>query len=241
MGKVLQRNTKSSNRLKSVVALALCFGAIHFNIALILFALFFLPLSKALLVFALLIVFMVLPANKNSYLGRKISRFIGKHVRSYFPITLHLDDDPQAFHPNQSYVFAYEPHSVFPFGIFALLDNVDFPIPNIRFLVSSSVFYIPFLRQVWIWLGFTSVDKKNLISLLEAGNSCMLVPGGNRETLFMEHGFEVHDNMTLMVKFILHKCLILWRPVVHKKYKYSCYMYKVILTIGSINFIIKLN
>ncbi|KEH40833.1 diacylglycerol O-acyltransferase 2D [Medicago truncatula] len=190
MGKVLQRNTKSSNRLKSVVALALCFGAIHFNIALILFALFFLPLSKALLVFALLIVFMVLPANKNSYLGRKISRFIGKHVRSYFPITLHLDDDPQAFHPNQSYVFAYEPHSVFPFGIFALLDNVDFPIPNIRFLVSSSVFYIPFLRQVWIWLGFTSVDKKNLISLLEAGNSCMLVPGGNRETLFMEHGFE---------------------------------------------------
>lgn len=85
------------------------------------------------------------------------------------------------------------------------------------------------------------MDKKNLISLLEAGNSCMLVPGGNRETLFMEHGFEVHDNMTLMVKFILHKCLILWRPVVHTKYKYSCYMYKVILTIGSINFIIKLN
>jgi len=37
------------------------------------------------------------------------------------------------------------------------------------------------------------VDKKNLISLLEAGNSCMLVPGGNRETHFMEHGCEVHD------------------------------------------------
>lgn len=184
MGKVLK-----SNRFKSVVALALCFGAIHFNIALILFALFFLSLSKALFVFALLIVFMVLPADKNSYLGRKISRFIGKHVRSYFPITLHLDD-AQAFHVNRSYVFAYEPHSVFPFGIFALLDNVDFPIPNIRFLVSSAVFYVPFLRQLWIWLGFTSVDKKNLISLLEAGNSCMLVPGGNRETLFMQHGSE---------------------------------------------------
>ncbi|RHN41802.1 putative diacylglycerol O-acyltransferase [Medicago truncatula] len=94
------------------------------------------------------------------------------------------------------------------------------PIPNIRFLVSSAVrlllssfifftksknlftsdsfinekygqaFYIPYLRQIWTWLGFSYVTKKNLISLLVAGESCIIVPGGMRETLFMEHGCE---------------------------------------------------
>lgn len=36
------------------------------------------------------------------------------------------------------------------------------------------------------------MTKKNLISLLVAGDSCIIVPGGMRETLFMEHGCEVH-------------------------------------------------
>ncbi|XP_058758695.1 diacylglycerol O-acyltransferase 2D-like isoform X2 [Vicia villosa] len=180
MEKVLR--IESSNSFKSVVALALCVGAIHFNLVFILFTLFFLPLSKSLLVFALMILFVVIPVNKNSLLGQKLS--------SYFPITLHLED-AEAFHPNQSYVFGYEPHSIFPFGIFALHDNVGFmPISKIRFLVSSMSFYIPFLRQVWTWLGFTSVEKKILISLLESGQSCIIVPGGIRETLFMEHDSE---------------------------------------------------
>jgi hypothetical protein len=47
---------ESCNLFKSVVALSLSFGAIHFNVALILFALFFLPLSKALL-FVFIILF----------------------------------------------------------------------------------------------------------------------------------------------------------------------------------------
>ncbi|CAL5197361.1 unnamed protein product [Lathyrus oleraceus] len=188
MEKVLR--AKSCNCFKSVVALALCVGGIHLNLVFILFTLFFLPLSKSLLVFALILLFTVLPLNKNGLLAQKLSRFICKHVCSYFPITLHLEDH-EAFHPNQSYVFGYEPHSVFPFGIFALLDNIGFmPISKMRFLVSSASFYIPFLGQVWRWLGFTSVAKKNLISLLASGHSCIIVPGGNRETLFMEHGSE---------------------------------------------------
>ncbi|CAJ2635975.1 unnamed protein product [Trifolium pratense] len=183
---------ESCNLFNSVVALSLSFGAIHFNVSLILFALFFLPLSKALLIFGFLILFAVLPVDKDSLLGQKLSRFICKHVCSYFPITLHLED-AEAFHLNQTYVFCYEPHSIFPLGIFALHENVGFmPIPNIRFLVSTASFYIPFLRQVWTWLGYSSVEKKNLISLLEAGHSCIIVPGGNRETLFMEHGCETN-------------------------------------------------
>lgn len=47
---------KSSNTFKQIVALAIWLGAIHFDAALVLFALLFLPLSKALLfVFTLLL------------------------------------------------------------------------------------------------------------------------------------------------------------------------------------------
>ncbi|KAG5007707.1 hypothetical protein JHK85_026249 [Glycine max] len=152
----------SPNYLKTILALALWLGTIHFNVALVLFAIFFLSLHKALLLFGLLFVLMVIPVDEKSKFGRKLSRYICKHVCAYFPITLHVED-MKAFHPNRAYVFGYEPHSVLPIGVVALADN--------------------------------TVTRKRFTSLLDAGYSCILIPGGVQEAFLMEHGSEIDEEI----------------------------------------------
>ncbi|CAL4903620.1 unnamed protein product [Urochloa decumbens] len=134
---------------------------------------------------------MFAPVNGTSKWGRSIARFICRYGLGYFPVTLHVEQY-EAFDPKRAYVFGYEPHSVVPLGAWALTDLIScLPVPKMKILTTSAAFYVPFMRQIWMWLGSVPATRESFSSYLADGYSCVVSPGGLRETLYMNPGSEV--------------------------------------------------
>ncbi|KAF7046388.1 hypothetical protein CFC21_055419 [Triticum aestivum] len=184
---VFRPGTAASSPVRTVVALALWLGAIHFNLLLVLASVFVFPGRIAALVLGTQLLFMFAPVSNTNGWGRNIARFICKHAADYFPITLHVVDY-NAFDPNTAYVFGYEPHCAMPLGLWVLAAPMGFmPLPKMKILASSAAFYTPFQRQIWTWLGLVPASRKNFSYYLGAGYSCAVVPGGLREMRYMDH------------------------------------------------------
>lgn len=186
----IARTEKTSN-LKTFLALVIWLCIIHLVIVLIFLMLFVLPLRWSLTLFVVLATLMFIPLYEKSALAEFVSRFVCKHGPGHFPVTVVIEDK-DALDPQRAYVFAVEPHSVIPLGVVGLCENTGLiPLKRLKGFASSAIFYTPILRHVWTWLGLAPASRKRVVDSLSKGYSCVLIPGGVTEMLYMQHDREV--------------------------------------------------
>ncbi len=96
---------------------------------------------------------------------------------------------------NNTYVLGVHPHGLFPFGSvgsLALPNNLNYieettPILNSNYLksgIASFCFYIPIIREIYLWLGAVDCSKPILKNLLLEGNSVAVFVGGAQEAQY---------------------------------------------------------
>jgi len=113
---------------------------------------------------------------------------IWKYFKNYFPISLIVNSN---FDPEKKYIFAYHPHGIISIGAFCNFatnaNGIDQKIPglDIHLLTLESNFKIPFLREILMWFGVSSVSKKSCETILKkgAGQAIVIVVGGAEESL----------------------------------------------------------
>ncbi|KAL2634440.1 hypothetical protein R1flu_005919 [Riccia fluitans] len=192
---------ESHNKFFQFVALAVWLFGIHLNVLiclLCLLCLVFLPIGWAITILVLWLSQILLPVFAETPFTDCVARFIAKHAPAYFPIEAHAEDI-DALDPNRAHVLALEPHSVLPISLIATTKHYGFlPFVKSKALATTAVFWTPVLRHVWSWLGLVPASKKICREKLSDGYSCIVVPGGVQECLYLRHG---HETIFLKKRF----------------------------------------
>ncbi|KAJ7529282.1 hypothetical protein O6H91_15G042200 [Diphasiastrum complanatum] len=186
-----EQEQEQGQALRSILALLISFGPIYVNLLAALLVITNLRSSWAMALLATFLLLIVVPCDPYSPIGMRIAKFVCQNAPQHFPIKFILEDEA-AFDPNRAYVFAAEPHSVLPLGIMSMCNHAGcLPLTKIKALASSVVFYTPIIRHIWTWFGIVPASRKGFAKLLEQGYSCVVVPGGVQECLYMQQGHEV--------------------------------------------------
>jgi hypothetical protein len=93
------------------------------------------------------------------------------------------------------YVFACHPHGTLAFNRAAVGFSTstlwDKAFPNIKFrvLTASAAFYVPFIREMWLWSYCVDASKKTAVKVLrDLKASVFVYPGGEKEQIETRYG-----------------------------------------------------
>eukprot|EP00574_Skeletonema_japonicum_P009613 CAMPEP_0201735832 /NCGR_PEP_ID=MMETSP0593-20130828/38114_1 /ASSEMBLY_ACC=CAM_ASM_000672 /TAXON_ID=267983 /ORGANISM="Skeletonema japonicum, Strain CCMP2506" /LENGTH=337 /DNA_ID=CAMNT_0048229455 /DNA_START=1304 /DNA_END=2314 /DNA_ORIENTATION=- len=171
------------------VTLFLGWNAILFFI--MIYSVFVASKRERVFILALCLLSLVLPPRWPGPIGRQIGWWMIAQSEKYFGLKTIVEDEQallKVSEGNRGAIYAMEPHDVLPFAAFSFNPIIN-RIPggrNICFMVSSSVFRVPFLRQVYSWAGSLPVDKETFLSRLSAGKAVAFVPGGVHECFLLD-------------------------------------------------------
>ncbi len=117
-------------------------------------------------------------------------------LQSWFMFDVHYDDEEGVLNANaRAYVCAVHPHGLWPvsgllgFGVHGglLSDFEDRTGKRLYLGVTRLVFWVPFLRDVWLWMGCVDASRATIEKVLSEGNHIGLSPGGVQEMALSRH------------------------------------------------------
>ena len=175
-------------------------GLVHVAVAVFAVALWCLPHPAACAVLGAYAVAGLWPnAPPHPRWGMRIARAVTEGATRYFPCTIDWEDE-RAYHAaaekGTPHLIGLEPHSVLPLSIVAFgkyffyTESTPACVRDARALATPAIFVVPFLRQLWTWLGMEAIDRKSMLSVLRAGRTALIIPGGVAECLEMRRGVE---------------------------------------------------
>ncbi|KAI8332028.1 diacylglycerol acyltransferase [Chlamydoabsidia padenii] len=117
-----------------------------------------------------------------------------KHMSDYFPINIIKEQD---LDPNDNYLFGYHPHGIFCFGAVSIFNTEGsefsqlFPGVKVRLATVSTLFLVPFYRDLILSMGFCSASRSSCEYVLKSGpgKSLGIVVGGANEALASSPGY----------------------------------------------------
>lgn len=110
---------------------------------------------------------------------RRFISFIIQRCKLYFPISVHYTGNLESENGN---IYMYEPHDVFPLGVFGLHDSICFKSKKLaKVLASSAIFNFPFVKQLWYCCDIDTIDKSTFTQYAQENMDIIMTPGGVRE------------------------------------------------------------
>mmetsp|Transcript_21984 Transcript_21984/g.33563 ORF Transcript_21984/g.33563 Transcript_21984/m.33563 type:complete len:364 (+) Transcript_21984:132-1223(+) len=126
-----------------------------------------------------------------SFPGERLYQYPAKWIMScaeeYFGLQTVFEDEDAIRDSDKAIIFALEPHDMLPFSVFAFSPYLKrVPGKEVSALMTSVVFALPFIKQVYTWVGGNPVDKKTFLSRLGNNLAVSFVPGGVQEVTMMD-------------------------------------------------------
>jgi hypothetical protein len=119
----------------------------------------------------------------------------------YFPVRLWVWDgksctcEPSKAHQTAmpgKYILTLHPHGPFPLSASVLMPQLakfghtlDDMFHKVRFAAASAVFFLPLVRDMYLWLGCIEANRKTLTRCLDNGYPIAIFPGGEHEQLLV--------------------------------------------------------
>jgi len=179
------RSTRQDSGFLPTLGVTLWLGWNGGIICLALYSAFFAGFRERTAILGLVLVSYLTPRDLS--IGFRLGNWCMSQAEKYFGLTTILENEDALLKVprEKAIIYAFEPHDILPYPVFAFNSSLKrFPSHNgkdFSALMTSVIFQLPFLRQMYTWVGGNPIDKATFKRRLARGESFAFVPGGVQE------------------------------------------------------------